>query len=138
MPFEVPGNWRFPTVEEVQERFEARIRRRWRTPAEEPPVDVFVLEDEIWVEMDLPGVSEGEISAYFEGGAVLVEAIRRIAPPSESARPARLERPRGVLRRRIPLPAAPRAARVERLLEGGVLRVRVVPESGRGVEEAPE
>ncbi len=128
MPFELPGDWRLPTEEEIHERFEARIRRRWRKPAEEPPVDVFVVENEIWVEMDLPGVAEGEVSTHFEAGAVLVEAFRQLAPPAESARPARLERPRGKLRRRIPLPAAPRAARVESLLRGGVLRVRVVPE----------
>ena len=83
-------------------------------------------ENEVWIELDLPGVEQGEVSAYIEENAVWVEATRRIAPPVPEARPARLERPRGQLRRRIPLPVTTQAATLDVRLEAGVLRVRIL------------
>lgn len=125
---EIPGAWRFPSPQELAERFEARIRR-WQAGPVEPLADVFLFENEVWIELDLPGVEEGEVSAYIEENAVWVEATRRIAPPVPGALPARLERPRGQLRRRIPLPVSAPSATLDVRLERGVLRVRILARS---------
>lgn len=127
--WEIPGTWRFPSPQELADHFEARIRRGWRSEEVEPAADVFVFQNEVWIEVDLPGVEQGQVSARLEGGAVWIEATRHLAPPSPAARATRLERPRGRIRRRIPLPTSPPTPRLEVRLEGGVLRVRIASES---------
>jgi HSP20 family molecular chaperone IbpA len=120
--------WPFPSGAEIEQRFEELIRRRWGSRSAEPPADVFVLGRELMVELDLPGVELESVQVRYERGELLVEAHRPAAAPGEQARPARLERSRGALRRRIPLPPLPGAGRVEFRLEAGVLRVHVRPE----------
>lgn len=123
--WEIAADWPFPSAGDVARRFEELIGRRWRAASVEPPADVFVLEKEIVVEMDLPGVEEGGVVLRVEGETLWVEATRRIALPAEAARPARLERSPGLIRRQVPLPRVVAHARVEYSLERGVLRVRV-------------
>lgn len=120
--------WPFPSSAEIEARFEELIRRRWSGGAGQPPADVFVLGREVWVEIDLPGVERESVSVRFERGQLLVEAERMPTSSPREARPALLERIRGPLRRRVPLPKLAGRGRVEFELEGGVLRVRVVPE----------
>jgi HSP20 family molecular chaperone IbpA len=123
--WEISADWPFPTAGDIARRFDELIGRRWRAGSGEPPADVFVLEKEIVVEMDLPGVEEGGVVLRVEGETLWIEATRRIAPPAEAARPARLERSHGPIRRQVALPRAVAHARVEHSLERGVLRVRV-------------
>jgi HSP20 family protein len=92
-------------------------------------VDVFFHGREVLVEVDLPGVERESVQVRLERGELLVEAHRSPSPPGEAARPARLERVRGRIHRRVPLPAPVETGRVEFDLEGGVLRVRVRPEN---------
>jgi HSP20 family molecular chaperone IbpA len=124
--WEISTSGAFPTARDVEQRFEDRLRR-WRAPGNQPSADVFVDDHEIWVQMDLPGVDENDVAARIEGDGLIVEAVRRLEPPSASARPTRLERPRGPFHRRVPLPFAPGPARLEYELSSGVLLVRVVP-----------
>jgi HSP20 family molecular chaperone IbpA len=125
--WEISTTRSFPTARDVEKRFEER-QRRWRAPQAEPPADVFVIGSEIVVQMDLPGVEEGDVRARIEGDSLVVEATRHMAPPSERARPTHLERPRGPLRRRVPLPAVPPPARLDLEMRSGVLLLRIVPE----------
>jgi HSP20 family molecular chaperone IbpA len=129
--WEIAADWPFPSAGDIARRFDELIGRRWRAGPGEPPADVFVLEKEIVVEMDLPGVEEGGVVLRVEGEMLWVEATRRIAPPAE-ARPARLERSLGPIRRVVPLPRVVAHARVEYSLERGVLRVRVSGPSDEG------
>lgn len=119
--------WPFPSGLEIEARFEELIRRRWVGGAREVPADVFILGRELVVELDLPGVEQESLRVRLERGELFVEAQRAASLPAEEARPARLERARGALRRRVPLPTAPSEGRVEFQLEAGVLRVRVRP-----------
>jgi HSP20 family molecular chaperone IbpA len=123
--WELDAAWPFPSAADVERRFEELIRSRWGASAEVAPADVFVYEQELWIELDLPGVEEEHLHVRVEGSTLWVEAVRSAAPPAEGARPARLERPRGAIRQRVPLPAAVVAPTLEYRLEGGVLRVRV-------------
>lgn len=129
--WEVPGPWPFPSSAEIEQRFEELVRARWGEREGSAPADVFIYGEEIWVEMDLPGVPAEAVRVMLERGMLLVEAIRPAAPPEEQARPARIERRRGPIRRRVPLPAPLAAARIEFRLESGVLRVRLRPEEER-------
>jgi HSP20 family molecular chaperone IbpA len=128
--WEISASWPFPSSAEIETRFEQHIRGRWGA-AELPATDVFIVGSEIWVEVDLPGVEEEEVHATVQGGVLMIEATRRSAPPAEKARPARLERPRGKVRRSIPLPAEVEPAQLEYRLESGVLLIRVRPRKER-------
>lgn len=132
--WEIAADWPFPSAGDVARRFEELIGRRWRAAQGEPPADVFLLEKEIVVEMDLPGVEEAGVALRVEGETLWVEATRRIAPPAEEARPTRLERSLGPIRRQVPLPRAVARARLEYSLERGVLRVRVLAPDDEGRE----
>jgi HSP20 family molecular chaperone IbpA len=130
-PFRIPTAWPFPSPDEIERRFERLIRSRWGGTASVPAADVFVHGREVWVEVDLPGVIEQEVRARVEAGVLVIEATRRFVPPAREARPAALERPRGPIRRAVPLPTRARRARLEYRLESGVLRVRILPEEER-------
>jgi HSP20 family molecular chaperone IbpA len=114
------------SAEEIKRHFEQRIRERWGSRVPEPPADVFVLSEEIWVELDLPGVLESGVRAYVERDELVVEARREIQPPPGTLSTARRERSPGVIERRVPLPPMHRSPRLEIHLESGVLRVRVL------------
>jgi len=120
--------WPFPSSVEIERRFEELIRGRWGAVSGEMPVDVFFHGRDVFVELDLPGVERESIQVRLEQGELFVEAHRPPTPPDENVRAARLERQRGTIRRRVPLPE-PVEGRVEFDLKSGVLRVRVRPET---------
>jgi HSP20 family molecular chaperone IbpA len=122
MRWEIPGPW--PSLEEVARRFDELIHLRW-SEATEPPADVFVLENEVRVEIDLPGVEEAHVRVWIEETTLMVEARRTLPPPGPGARAARLARSRGVLRRRISLPREFARSRVKVEMRHGVLHARV-------------
>ena len=125
MRWELARSWPWPSVDEIERRFEELIRDRWGSSPPTPPADVFVAEESIWVELDLPGVEMADVRVRTEAGWLWIEAIRRPRPPSESARAARVERPRGALRKAVPLPPGLHATPVEVTLEAGVLRIHL-------------
>ena len=121
----------FPSAGQIERRFEELIRGRWVSEVVSPPVDVFVYEEEVRVEVDLPGVEEERIRVQLEGTVLLIEAERSEEPARGASRAERLERPRGMLRRRVPLPRSVATPRVETQLHAGVLVVRVRSERER-------
>lgn len=123
--WQIRERWPFPSATEIERRFEDLIRRRWRAVTASAPADVYVAEDEVWVELDLPGVRRHQIAVRMERGVLLVEATRDIAPPGGGARPAQLERRAGRIQRRVTLPSPIGSGRIDLELEAGVLRVRV-------------
>jgi HSP20 family molecular chaperone IbpA len=127
--WQLSGGVRRLSREEIERRFEQRLRDRW-SAERQPAVDVFVLGSEVHVQIDLPGVETQDVHAHIEGEFLSVEAQRRIRPPDAAAFPAALERSRGPFRRRVPLPRAVPRARLEYRLEAGVLYVRIVPDEG--------
>ena len=80
-------------------------------------------ENSVFVETDLPGVSEEKISLTVKEGNVLtLEAVRE-SPASENAVWHRQERPFGTLSRSLTLPVLVDADKVEATLTDGVLRL---------------
>ncbi len=124
MKWQLSIGWPYPSKSEVERRFEELIRGRWAAN-ETPPVDIFVSHSEIRVELDLPGVIESTVRARLERGALLIEARRSGVAPSERLQAARLERRRGDVRMRVPLPTEVAEPRLEYRLESGVLQVWV-------------
>lgn len=135
--FEVRGAWPFVSAAEVHERFEQLVHHRWvvtrtrevavRSQPHTPPADVFVVDGEIWIEVDLPGVAPETLRVRLDDGDLRIEAERRSLAPAQGARAAAVERPSGLLRRRVPLPLRVGAARLEWQFEDGILQVRVRP-----------
>ncbi len=138
MRWQLSIDWPFPSKSEVERRFEELIRGRWAAAETEPPVDVFVSQSEIRIELDLPGVAEETVRARLEQGTLLVEARRSALEPSERLQAARLERRRGEIRLRVPLPTNVEKPRLEYRLRSGVLRVRVRSEQAPPTERPEE
>jgi HSP20 family molecular chaperone IbpA len=114
------------TAAEVRQRFDERIRARWQPRSgSEPPLDVFVVGRELWVEVDLPGVPENQVTVRVESGVLVIEARRELEPPTRDAPALRRERVPGTLKRRLPLPAPLAHPALETRCESGVLRVRI-------------
>ncbi len=136
MRWQISIDWRYPSKSEVERRFEQLIRARWATADTQPPTDIFVSQREIRIELDLPGVIESTVQARLERGVLLVEATRSGVAAAERLQAARLERQRGEIRMRVPLPGHVEAGRVEYKLESGVLRVLVHSEQESSAEES--
>lgn len=144
--FEIRGAWPFVSAAEVEERFEQLVRRRWLVSSgagaaphphtDTPPADVFVVDGEVWVEVDLPGVDPDSVQVELQGRDLLIEAERRTRVPAQGARAAAVERPQGRVRRRIPLPLWIGAARVELHYEGGILQVHIRPQAESEAERS--
>lgn len=76
-----------------------------RQPVWEPPVDMFLLENELRIVVAMPGVRAEDVSAELVAGGLIVRADSRWTAPPGRARILRLEIPYGRMERRIELPA---------------------------------
>jgi HSP20 family protein len=122
MRWEIRAPW--PSLAEVERRFDEILRWRWAGAVEAPPADLFVAADEVRIEMDLPGVSEEDVRVRVERDDLIIEG-QRVQAPDEQSRPAAQERWYGAFQRRIPLPPEWPDVSHEVRLVSGVLRVRV-------------
>jgi HSP20 family protein len=123
MRWEVRAPW--PSLDEIERRFDELIRSRWGTGLQTPPADVFVTDDEVWVEVDLPGVRRTDVQVRLVGDRLVIEGTRTAIVPVRRARPAHRERSPGSFRRALPLPAGFEEAEIEVRMRAGVLRARV-------------
>jgi HSP20 family molecular chaperone IbpA len=78
---------------------------RPRTACWEPPVDLFETEDEIWIQVALPGVAPERLDVAIEGSTLTVSGDRSLPLPPGAGTIHRLEMPYGCFERRITLPA---------------------------------
>jgi len=74
--------------------------------------------------VDLPGVRPDAVQVHFEGQTLLVRATRQREAP-EGSRPAALERPAGLIERRVVLPPGIDPNRIDAELRDGVLHVKL-------------
>jgi HSP20 family protein len=100
-------------------------RRRLPQPGEVtvPPSDVYETEEEIVVELELPGVSEKDVQVLLFAGRVEVTGVKRELAAHQGSRFLRLEREFGAFRREVAVPAAFEANRARAVLANGVLTV---------------
>ena len=74
--------------------------------------------------VDLPAVRPDGVQVLLEGETLVIRAQRHREMP-ENARPAALERPAGLIERRVLLPPGIDANRIDAELRDGVLRVKL-------------
>ena len=77
--------------------------QRRRTACWELPVDVFETEDELWIQVALPGVAADQVEVRIEGEALVVAGERTLPTPRGAGVIRRLEMPHGCFERRIGL-----------------------------------
>jgi len=88
-----------------------------------PYVDVYEKEDDLIVEVEVPGLLPRDVHISLHMSRIELEGSKRENPASERIRFLRLEREYGKFRRTIPLPCAVLPDRAKAFLENGVLTV---------------
>ncbi len=104
-------DWMWTQALEFVERAD-RLHRRFfpvgktgvQRPAWEPQVDMFETDSELWIAAALPGVDVDQVRVIIDGGVLVLQGERRLAPYLRGAVIHRLEIPYGRLERHIALP----------------------------------
>ncbi len=88
-----------------------------------PPVDIYEDEQNIVLQLEVPGVSEADIKIQLEGSNLEVTGERKLADGQKSESFRRMERTYGSFRRSFRLPATVEADKVTASYANGVLSV---------------
>jgi len=97
-----------------------------------PPLDVWETETEVVYALDLPGVSEDEISVEAEDGTLTVTAERARTNETSEDRFYRFERRHGTFTRTFGLPQGAAEDAIEAEFRNGVLEIHVAkPEQAK-------
>ncbi len=94
--------------------------RRWM-----PPMDLVETEDDFVLRVDLPGVSQDDVSIELEANVLTVTGERKAEHEDRKEGYYRVERAAGVFRRSLTLPEGVDPERVKASFDRGVLEVRV-------------
>jgi len=111
-------------AERRHRRFFELLAAANRQPAWEPPVDIFMLERELEVQVALPGVRAEDIEIELSAGGLIVRAEAQLPRLVQQARIVRLELPYGRIERRIALPQG-RYELLGQQFVDGCLRIRL-------------
>lgn len=90
-----------------------------------PYVDVYEKEDDLVVEVEVPGMSQRDLHISLHMSRIELKGAKKEGPASEGIRYLRLEREYGKFRRTIPLPCAVLTDKAKAILENGVLTIRL-------------
>ena len=93
------------------------------TSARQAPLCVWESEQQVFVEVELPGVARDDLELLLEQGKLTVRAERRVSDPER--RYLHCERQFGTIERVIALPESIDADQVEARLEQGVLHLQL-------------
>jgi HSP20 family protein len=114
---------------EVDRLFDSLIHTAWGGRSGEscwmPPADVFEEPDRYWIEMDLPGVGNSDLSVAAEGRVLRVEGVRARGRRSQSGRHHLAERCSGGFVRTFQLPGDADTAGIRAKLNEGVLTIEI-------------
>ncbi len=88
-----------------------------------PCVDISEKEDEVIVNVELPGVVQNDITILLHRNRIELKGIKREQKPCSHIRYLRLEREYGTFRRFVFLPSAVVPEKSKALLENGVLTI---------------
>ncbi len=118
-------------LEEAERRhrrfFELISSAPQRAPVWEPPVDVFLLAQELRIVVAMPGVRAEDVSVELVAGGLIVRADSHWTTPPGHARILRLEIPYGRMERRIDLPAG-RYQIAAHEFRDGCMQIRLIGE----------
>jgi len=113
MGAESGGVWMWSRAVALLDEAERRHRRFFellpsappRQPVWEPPIDMFLLEGELYIVVAMPSARAEEVSVELVAGGLIVRAESRLPEQAGRSRILRLEIPYGRMERRIDLPA---------------------------------
>jgi HSP20 family protein len=92
-------------AERLHRQFFVPARNRAKGPTWEPPADVLESDQELCIQVALPGVAPDQVKVVIEGGVLTVTGLRPMPGQSRSTIIRRLEIPYGRFERRLDLPA---------------------------------
>jgi len=121
MRWEIRAPW--PSLTEVERRFDEILRSRWGARGAAQTSKLAVVASEIRIEMDLPGLSEEDVSVRVEGHEIIIEG-RSSRVPEESSGGA-MDALREDLRLRFPLPPECTQVSHEFRHASGLLSIRI-------------
>jgi HSP20 family protein len=112
---------------EVNRLFDNFFGRPATTPGRAwvPPVDMYATKDDLVLTVELPGVSEKDVSVSITADLLTVKGERRCEPQVKEQDLLHLERTYGKFERLIQLPMAVQADRVKATYRDGVLEIRL-------------
>jgi len=99
-----------------------------------PAVDISEKDEEIVVEVELPGVLEKDIRLMLHGNRVEVKGLKRESRVAGGMRFHRLEREYGTFRRMILVPGAVLPEKTTAVLENGILTIVLRKNPRRNLE----
>ena len=97
----------------------------FESPAWQPRVDIYELDDAIIVQVEAPGLQIEELKIGFEAGQLIVEGVRTHPPLPSPARAALVEMNYGPFRRALPLPDDIDGDGIRATYDAGVIQVHV-------------
>lgn len=107
-----------------------------QTTAWQPAVDIYELEDQLLVLVEVPGLNRDDLELHFERGELRIQGVRLRPPLPAPMRAARVEMFYGAFSRHIPLPDDAQGDHIRATYADGVLQILiprrpVQPESKR-------
>jgi HSP20 family protein len=94
-------------------------------PAEwHPRADICETSEAVFIEVEVPGLREEDLSLYFEPGILIIEGKRQRPDHGSPRRCWQVEIEYGRLHRVLPLPKDTDGTRIEAHLENGMLAIR--------------
>ncbi len=125
--FELRGDWSpWRDLARVQREMDQIFQRAGRPAAEvDPPIDVWVGEDEAAVRAELPGVAPDAIDISIEDDVLTLRGSRKVDAPAGDARWHLRERGSGDFRRKIRLPFRVDSRAVAARFSDGILEVKL-------------
>jgi len=100
-----------------------------------PCVDISERGNDLFIEVELPGVEENDILIHLYPGRLEVKGFKKESLPEAGFKFLRLEREYGHFRRFIFLPCAVRSDRAKASLENGVLTIHMKKQKPKGERE---
>ncbi len=93
-----------------------------------PAVDLLETDDQVVVQVDLPGIEPNSVEILLTGNMLTVKGESPAASPGKGETRHRCERPTGAFSRSIPLPVPVDAEKVSAQSKNGVLTVTLAKE----------
>lgn len=90
-----------------------------------PQMDVYEVDDGIFVDVELPGVNNEDIKVLWDNGKLVIKGIKNIIPKKEKLKYYLLERPYGNFEKIVQLPQNIDIDNINATFKNGVLKVFV-------------
>ena len=94
----------------------------------QPRADIYQTDDEVLIQVEVPGCDEENLRLRFESGQLIIEGVRECPStdtPGTSRRCFQVEIERGPFRSVLPLPTEVAAEEIEARYQSGMLFIRV-------------